>query len=72
MLSSLPTALSSKQLDSLLASFPPSAEIRRGDGVVTVHATRKSDGQRTKLLSAISRNGRTWHVMTVPGLVSSH
>jgi hypothetical protein len=67
---SLPTALTTKQLDALLDSFPSNAEIERGEDVVTVHGTRRRDGQRVKVLSAVSHDRQHWHVMAVPGLIN--
>jgi len=68
---SLPTALSTAELNELLAGFPAAASVNRGDGVITVTATHKATGKKMKLLSAISHNGKQWHVMTVPGLVQA-
>ena len=70
---SLPTALTTAQLDGILSSLSalPSAQVTRHTDVVTVHATRKATGEQVKVLSAITRNGAQWHVMTVPGLISA-
>jgi hypothetical protein len=70
---SLPTALTTKQLDGILASLQglPSAQITRHSDVATVHATRKATGEKVKVLSAITRNGTQWHVMAVQGLIST-
>lgn len=70
---SLPTAITTAQLDSLLATIErlPSAEVTRHADIVTVHATRKATGERVKVFSAATRNGTHWHAMAVPGLVSA-
>lgn len=69
---SLPTALTTAQLDGILSSLSalPSAQVTRHPDVVTVHATRKATGEQVKVLSAVTRNGAQWHVMAVPGLIS--
>ena len=48
----------------------PSATVNRHPDIVTVTATRKATGETVKVLSAATRDGKQWHVMTVPGLVS--
>lgn len=70
---SLPTALSTAQLEGLLATIEtlPSAKINRFPTIITVTATRKTTGETVKVLSAATRNGKQWHVMAVPGLISS-
>lgn len=70
---SLPTALTTAQLDGILATIAtlPSAQVTRHDSIVTVHATRKATGEKVKVLSAASSNGAHWHVMAVPGLIST-
>jgi hypothetical protein len=70
---SLPTLLSTEQLEGILATLAtlPSAEVVRHPDIVTVYATRKATGETVKVLSAATRNGSQWHVMTVPGLVSA-
>jgi len=67
---SLPTALTTEQLDRMLSTIEtlPTAQVKRGDDVVTVTATKKATGQTVKVLSAVS-NGTHWHVMAVPGLI---
>ena len=69
---SLPTPLSTAQLDALLSTIEklPSATVNRHADIVTVTATRKATGETVKVLSAATRDGVQWHVMTVPGLVS--
>lgn len=70
---SLPTPLSTAQLEGILATLAtlPSAEVVRHADIITVYATRKATGERVKVLSAATRNGSQWHVMAVPGLVSA-
>lgn len=70
---SLPTALTTAQLDNILRALAalPSAKINRHDDIVTVTATRKATGQVVKVLSAATANGQQWHVMAVPGLIST-
>ncbi len=69
---SLPTPLSTAQLDGILETLAalPSAQVHRHADIVTVTATRKATGETVKVLSAATRDGKQWHVMTVPGLVS--
>jgi hypothetical protein len=69
---SLPTALTTSQLEKLLSDFAelPTAEVTRLDGIITLHATKKKTGERVKVLSAASQDNEYWHVMTVPGLVA--
>lgn len=69
---SLPTALTTAQLDALLSTIEklPSATVNRHPDIVTVTATKKATGETVKVLSAATRDGKQWHVMTVPGLVS--
>jgi hypothetical protein len=69
---SLPTAVPTADLDALLAALEqmPSATVKRHADVVTVTATRKATGETVKVLSAVTRDGHLWHVMTVPGLIS--
>jgi uncharacterized protein (UPF0335 family) len=70
---SLPTPLSTAQLDALLSTIEklPSAKVNRHADIITVTATRKATGETVKVLSAATSNGKQWHVMTVPGLVST-
>ena len=69
---SLPTALTTAQLDALLSAIEklPTAKVNRHADIVTVTATRKATGEIVKVLSAATSNGTQWHVMAVPGLVS--
>jgi len=68
---SLPTVLSTDQLEGILSSLAsmPSATVNRHFDIITVTATKKKTGETVKVLSAVTRNGKQWHVMTVPGLV---
>jgi L-lysine 2,3-aminomutase len=70
---SLPTALTTAQLDKLLSTLAamPSATVNRFADIVTVTATRKATGETVKVLSAATTNGQQWHVMTVPGLITT-
>jgi hypothetical protein len=70
---SLPTPLSTAQLEGILASLAamPSAKVNRHADIITVTATRKATGETVKVLSAATSNGKQWHVMAVPGLVSA-
>ena len=70
---SLPTALTTAQLDSILGTLEklPSAKVNRHADIVTVTATRKATGQTVKVLSAATSNGTHWHVMAVPGLITA-
>lgn len=70
---SLPTPLSTAQLESILATLAtlPSAQVNRHLDIITVTATKKKTGETVKVLSAATRDGSQWHVMTVPGLVSA-
>ena len=70
---SLPTPLTTVQLDRILSELAalPSATVSRHPDVITVTATRKKTGETVKVLSAVTRNGQHWHVMTAPGLVTA-
>jgi hypothetical protein len=70
---SLPTALTTTQLDGILSELArlPSAMVNRHADVVTVTATRKATRETVKVLSAVTRDGQQWHVMAVPGLISA-
>jgi uncharacterized protein (UPF0335 family) len=70
---SLPTAITTDQLDSLLSTIGrlPDTKVTRHADIVTVHFTFKATGERVKLFSAATRNGTHWHAMAVPGLVSA-
>ena len=72
MLQSLPTPVPTADLDALLAALEqmPSATVTRHNDVATVTATKKATGATVKVLSAVTRDGRLWHVMAAPGLIS--
>lgn len=63
---SLPTALTTKQLDTLLAGFPKAAVISRFDTIITVKAPNGK-----KILSATKGGRALWHVMAVEGLIQA-
>ena len=69
---SLPTALTTAQLEGILSALAalPSATVNRHPDVITVTATRKKTGETVKVLSAVTRNGQHWHVMTAPGIIT--
>jgi hypothetical protein len=69
---SLPTPLNTAQLEGILATLAkmPSATVNRHPDIITVTATRKATGETVKVLSAATRDGKQWHVMAVPGLIS--
>jgi hypothetical protein len=68
---SLPTALTTSQVNDLIAGFPtdPRLVVRRFDDIVTVSLALKD--RTVKLLSAATANGRDWHVMAKDGIVST-
>jgi hypothetical protein len=70
---SLPAALTTAQLDSILSALAlmPSAKVNRHADIITVTATRKATGETVKVLSAATRDGKQWHVMTVPGIITA-
>ena len=70
---SLPTPVKTADLNTLLDALAlmPSAKVNRHADIITVTATRKTTGESVKVLSAATRNGQLWHVMTVPGLVTA-
>jgi hypothetical protein len=65
-LQSLPTEITKHQLDGILGGFPSNAEINRYSDIVTVYAPDK-----TKILSAIKLYRNVWHVMAMPGLITT-
>jgi len=69
---SLPTAVTTANLNAMLSAIAklPSAVVNRHSDIVTVTATRKT-GETVKVLSAATSDGKLWHVMTVPGLVTA-
>lgn len=68
---SLPTALTTSQVNDLIAGFPTDSRlvVRRFDSIVTVSLALKD--RTIKLLSAATANGRDWHVMAKDGIVST-
>ena len=68
---SLPTALTTSQVDELVAGFPADSRlvIRRFDDIVTVSLALKD--RTVKLLSAATADGHRWHVMAKEGIVST-
>jgi hypothetical protein len=70
---SLPTALTTAQLEGILFELAamPSATVNRHPDIITVTATKKKTGETVKVLSAATRDGQHWHVMTVPGLITA-
>jgi hypothetical protein len=70
---SLPTAVSTADLNTLLAALEqmPSAKVNRHADIVTVTATRKKTGETVKVLSAATVDGQNWHVMTIPNLFTA-
>lgn len=73
MLQSLPTAVTTADLNTLLTALEqmPSAKVNRHADIVTVTATRKATGETVKVLSAATTDGQHWHVMTRPGLITA-
>jgi hypothetical protein len=69
---SLPTALTTKQLDAILATLEklPSATINRTEYSVAVNARQKNNGTIVRVLDAITLNGENWDVYAVEGLIS--
>jgi len=69
---SLPTAVSTANLNAMLATIEklPSAVVSRIGNTVTVHATKRATGDVVKVLSAISADGKNWSVRAVPGLIT--
>jgi hypothetical protein len=72
MMQSLPTPVPTADLNTLLDALAlmPSATVNRHADIVTVTATRKKTGEVVKVLSAATRDGKQWHVMTVPGIIT--
>lgn len=68
---SLPTALTTSQVNDLIAGFPTDSRlvIRRFDDIVTVSLALKD--RTVKLLSAATADGQRWHVMAKDGIVST-
>lgn len=68
---SLPTTLTTRQLDELVSQFPAACSIFKGEDIVTVKARNKKTGSIDRLLSAASPDGHHWHVMTKPGIITT-
>ena len=68
---SLPTQLTTRQLDELLSEFPSSVVIFRGDNIVTAKARNYKTGNVDRLLSAASGDGKHWHVMARKGIIDT-
>ena len=70
---SLLTALTTAQVNGLVSQLEalPSAKVNRHADIITVTATRKKTGEVVKVLSAATRDGKQWHVMTVPGIITA-
>lgn len=70
---SLQTALTTAEVEKLVSDIAklPSAEVARHADIITISATRKATGEKVKVLSAATRNGTDWHVMAVPGLITT-
>jgi hypothetical protein len=68
---SLPTALTTSQVNDLIAGFPTDSRliVRRFDDIVTVSLALKD--RTVKLLSAATADGQRWHVMAKEGIVST-
>jgi hypothetical protein len=45
--------------------------VNRHPDIITVTATRKKTGETVKVLSAATTDGQQWHVMTVPGIITT-
>lgn len=72
MMQSLPTPVKTADLNTLLDALAlmPSAKVNRHADIITVTATRKTTGETVKVLSAATKDGQQWHVMTVPGIIT--
>ena len=70
---SLPTLVTTDNLNRLLDALEglPSAQVHRHADLITVTAQRKADRVIVKVLSAITTNGKQWHVMTRVGLFTA-
>ncbi len=65
-LKSLPTLLTTAQVDALVAQFPAVAVVHRYEFVITVYAP---DGQRVFSAIRYQAGSDLWHVMAVPTLI---
>jgi len=69
----LHTAVTTENLNNILTALEslPSSEVTRHSDVVTVHATKRATGERVKVLSAVTRDFKHWHVMAVNGIIQT-
>jgi hypothetical protein len=71
---SLPTLISTTNLDQILATFTANPiagmEVNRHEDSATVYVTRRKTGKREKILSAVTADGSQWHVVAVEGLLN--
>ena len=67
---SLPTSLTTTEVNDLIAGFPadPRITVSRFDSIITVSIAVKD--KTIRLLSAATANGRDWHVMAKENLIS--
>ena len=70
---SLPTALTTSQLGAIVNQLEslPGVTVTRNPTIITATATRKATGKIVKVLSAATANGKQWHVMAQPGLITA-
>ena len=68
---SLPTTLTTRQLDELVSQFPATCSIFKGEDIVVIKARNKKTGSIDRLLSAASTDGHYWHVMAKPGIITT-
>jgi len=70
---SLPTPVTTDNLNELIATLEglPTVEITRHADVVKATAIKRSTGKRERILSAVTRDQKYWHVMAVAGLVNT-
>ena len=70
---SLPTAVTTKNLEEILSTLEtlPSAKVIRHSDAIVAYATVKKTGKQVKVLSAVTMDGLNWHVMTVQGLINA-
>lgn len=59
--------MSTEQVSALLATLPKSADIRKGETIVTVYAPNGK-----KVISAANVYGNQWHVMAADGLIQTN
>lgn len=70
----LPTALTTAQLEEILAQLEPlpTAKIHRlAPDTITVTATRRADDQTVTVLSAITAHRTLWSVRAAAGLIQT-